>query len=150
MPSDLAGLLVVSLEQAVAAPYGVYEGSDGKPVLISIQNAREWATFCEAILRPVGAQPRDAMAERLRDARFAYGRVSDLADMHTHPQARHVWSGAGTGRAFRCLARGVRSLTRQWPRDQPAIGPRRRNRWRPWPNWAYIWRYMTSPTPRSG
>ncbi|MET4128463.1 CaiB/BaiF CoA-transferase family protein [Roseovarius sp. MBR-6] len=107
------------LNHPTIAPYGVYDGSDGKSVLISIQNEREWATFCEvilddaalardprfdsnsnrvanrtaldAILRPVfGALPRDAMAERLRAARIAYGRVSDLADLHTHPQASHV------------------------------------------------------------
>jgi len=107
------------LNHPTIAPYGVYEGSDGKSVLISIQNEREWATFCEtilgqpalardprfdsnsnrvanrdaldAILRPVfAALPRDAMADRLRAARIAYGRVSDMDDLAQHPQARHV------------------------------------------------------------
>ena len=107
------------LNHPTIAPYGAYEGRDGKSVLISIQNEREWATFCEAILgdaalahdprfdsnsarvanraaldailRPAfAALPRDEMAERLRAARIAYGRVSDMADLKAHPQARHV------------------------------------------------------------
>ncbi|MDZ7710747.1 MAG: CaiB/BaiF CoA-transferase family protein [Roseovarius sp.] len=107
------------LNHPTIAPYGAYEGSDGKSVLISIQNEREWAVFCEAILgdaalardprfdsnsarvanraaldailRPVfAALSRDEMADRLRAARIAYGRVSDMADLKAHPQARHV------------------------------------------------------------
>jgi len=107
------------LNHPTIAPYGAYPGSDGKSVLISIQNEREWARFCEtilgdanlardprfdsnaarvanraaldAILRPVfAAETRDAMTERLRIARIAYGRVSDMADLAAHPQARHV------------------------------------------------------------
>jgi len=123
------------LNHPTIAPYGVYEGSDGKSVLISIQNEREWATFCEAILgdaalardprfdnnsnrvanraaldailRPVfAALPRDAMAERLRAARIAYGRVSDLEDLHTHPHARHVTVQTPSG-PVRMLAPGA-------------------------------------------
>jgi len=123
------------LSHPTIAPYGVYEGSDGKSVLISIQNEREWAMFCEtilgdaalardprfdsnsarvanrpaldAILRPVfAALPRDAMAERLRAARIAYGRVSDMEDLAAHPQARHVTVETPSGEV-RMLAPGA-------------------------------------------
>ena len=107
------------LSHPTIVPYGAYECSDGKSVLIAIQNEREWAVFCEtilgdaalsrdprfdsnpnrvanrtaldAILRPVfAAETRDAMAERLRTARIACGRVSDMADLAAHPQNRFV------------------------------------------------------------
>ncbi len=135
------------LNHPTIAPYGVYEGSDGKSVLISIQNEREWATFCEAILgdaalardprfdnnsnrvanraaldailRPVfAALPRDAMAERLRAARIAYGRVSDLEDLHTHPHARHVTVQTPSG-PVRMLAPGALFDNRSSGPDPP-------------------------------
>ncbi|MET4104249.1 crotonobetainyl-CoA:carnitine CoA-transferase CaiB-like acyl-CoA transferase [Roseovarius sp. MBR-78] len=124
------------LNHPTIAPYGAYEGSDGKSVLISIQNEREWAVFCEAILddaalardprfdsnsarvanrdaldailRPVfAALPRDAMAERLRAARIAYGRVSEMEDLAAHPQNRHVTVETPSG-PVRMLAPGAR------------------------------------------
>jgi crotonobetainyl-CoA:carnitine CoA-transferase CaiB-like acyl-CoA transferase len=123
------------LNHPTIAPYGVYEGSDGKSVLISIQNEREWASFCEAILgqpalardprfdsnsnrvahraaldailRPVfAAVSRDAMAERLRAARIAYGRVSGMEDVVSHPQNRHVTVETPSGEV-RMLASGA-------------------------------------------
>ena len=123
------------LNHPTIAPYGAYEGSDGKSVLISIQNEREWAVFCEAILgdaalardprfagnadrvanrdaldavlRPVfAAESRDAMAERLRAARIAYGRVSEMEDLKTHPQNRYVTVDTPSG-PVRLLAPGA-------------------------------------------
>ncbi|MEI4231694.1 CaiB/BaiF CoA transferase family protein [Roseovarius sp. D22-M7] len=117
------------------APYGAYAGSDGKSVLISIQNEREWAVFCDAILgqpglardprfdsnaarvanrealdavlRPVFAGlTRDAMADRLRAARIAYGRVSEMEDLRTHPQNRYVTAETPSG-PVRLLAPGA-------------------------------------------
>jgi itaconate CoA-transferase len=46
---------------AAIAPYGPYAAGDGKPVYLAIQNEREWARFCDAVL---GA------ADLARDARF--------------------------------------------------------------------------------
>lgn len=123
------------LNHPTIAPYGVYQGSDGKAVLISIQNEREWVTFCEtilgdatlardprfdsnsnrvanrvaldAILRPVfAAISRDAMADRLRAARIAYGRVSEMEDLVSHPQNRYVTVETPTG-PVRMLAPGA-------------------------------------------
>lgn len=123
------------LNHPTIAPYGVYQGSDGKAVLISIQNEREWAVFCaailgdaalardprfdsnsarvanravlDAILRPVfAAVPRDTMADRLRTARIAYGRVSEMEDLLHHPQNRHVIVDTPSG-PVRMLAPGA-------------------------------------------
>lgn len=51
----------LGLTHSFVAPYGAFGASDGQ-VLISIQNNREWAVFCDAILE----QP-----ELAQDARFA-------------------------------------------------------------------------------
>lgn len=109
----------VGLAHPSICPYGAFDTADGKPVLISIQNEREWATFCAALLgepelpkapgfdtntarvanRPAvdarvaaafGALTRDAVAARLREAQIAYGFVNDLGDLAGHPALRRV------------------------------------------------------------
>lgn len=123
------------LNHPTIAPYGAYSGSDGKEVLFSIQNEREWANFCsgvlerpdvatdtrftsnsrrvahraelDAIIREVFADhPRDALADKLRDARIAFGRVSTMEDLVHHPQNRHVEADTPTG-PVRLLAPGA-------------------------------------------
>jgi crotonobetainyl-CoA:carnitine CoA-transferase CaiB-like acyl-CoA transferase len=123
------------LNHPTIAPYGAYTGSDGKDVLFSIQNEREWRSFCadilglpdlpndprfdtnshrvanravlDEVLRPIFAQvPRDEMVERLQGARIAYGRVSTMDDLAKHPQNRFVEVGSPTG-PVRMLAPGV-------------------------------------------
>ena len=39
------------LTHSFVAPYGAFQTGDGKQVLLSIQNDREWADFCRAVLR---------------------------------------------------------------------------------------------------
>ena len=139
------------LNHPTIAPYGAYEGSDGKSVLIAIQNEREWAVFCEAILgdaalardvrfetnsarvanrpaldailRPVfAAETRDAMVARLRAAGIAHGRVSDMADLAAHPQNRFV-TVETPGGPVRMLAPGARVDGRTAaPGPVPALG----------------------------
>ncbi len=96
------------------SPYGAYATADDSLVLISIQNEREWAAFCERVLgdcvapagrrvrleqRPrrqpacvdervgaaLGRLTRDEAAARLKAAGTAYGFVNTLADLATHP-----------------------------------------------------------------
>jgi itaconate CoA-transferase len=47
---------------AVIAPYGPYTAGDGKVVYLGVQNEREWARFCEQVLRKpeLAADPRFA------------------------------------------------------------------------------------------
>ncbi|MER5428473.1 CaiB/BaiF CoA-transferase family protein [Streptomyces sp. NPDC002588] len=61
---------------ATIAPYGAYPAADGKDVLLSVQNEREWAALCERFLgRP----------ELVSDPRFATGpaRVAHRAELDT-------------------------------------------------------------------
>jgi crotonobetainyl-CoA:carnitine CoA-transferase CaiB-like acyl-CoA transferase len=123
------------LNHPTIAPYGAYACADGKSVLFSIQNEREWAMLCaDALGRPdLAADPRfasnsdrvrnrdaldaeimpifasvgrDEMAERLRMAKIAYGRVSTLEDVAGHPQNRFVSVDTPTG-PVRLLAPGA-------------------------------------------
>ncbi|MET8978199.1 CaiB/BaiF CoA-transferase family protein [Streptomyces sp. NPDC004539] len=66
----------VGTQHATIAPYGAYRCADGKDVLISIQNEREWASLCGRFLR----QP--ALTD---DPRFATGaeRVVHRAELNT-------------------------------------------------------------------
>ncbi|WP_419830532.1 CaiB/BaiF CoA transferase family protein [Methylobacterium sp.] len=104
----------VGLAHPTISPYGAYPTADGSLVLISIQNEREWARFCEGVLgepdlaRAEGYASnnarvanraavdlriaailvrlsRDAAATRLKAAGTAYGFVNTLADLATHP-----------------------------------------------------------------
>lgn len=123
------------LNHPTIAPYGAYGCADGKAVLFSIQNEREWAGFCADVLGDAGvaadarfagntarvanrpaldaiinavfsARPRDEMVARLETARIAYGRVSTMDDVAQHPQNRYVTVETPTG-PVQCLAPGV-------------------------------------------
>lgn len=125
----------MGLKHPTIAPYGAYTCADGKAVLISIQNEREWAQFCadvladatistdarfannslrvanrtalEAIIVPVFATwPRETIIERLNQARIAFGRLSDLDDLMAHPQNRYVTVQTNAGE-IEMLASGV-------------------------------------------
>lgn len=100
------------------APYGAYPCKDGKFLLISIQNEREWINLCNSVLQQpdlvdkpgfesttaridnrqvvdsvvadVFAQfSREEVIKQLESANIAYGRLSDLDDLLQHPQNRY-------------------------------------------------------------
>ncbi|GAA6188503.1 CaiB/BaiF CoA-transferase family protein [Litorivita sp. NS0012-18] len=114
------------LSHPTIAPYGAFAGSDGKEVLLSIQNEREWVKFCsdvlgdEALARDprfasntkrvqnrdaldalVAAHfaryPRDALADMLQSAGVANGRVNTMDDLANHPQNRFVEAQTPSG-----------------------------------------------------
>ena len=116
----------VGLSHPSLAPYGVFESADKKPVLISIQNDREWAQLCTQVLkRPElvddprfatsvarlanraetdGAVARcfnqfnaEPLCEMLSGADIAFGRVNDVASLLQHPHLRRVTIGSETG-----------------------------------------------------
>lgn len=134
------------LNHPTIAPYGAYACADGKSVLISIQNEREWAGFCGEVLgnaslatderfssntrrvenrdslddiirAAFSGAPRDAMVAKLEQARIAYGRVSTMDDLAAHPQNRHVEVETPSG-PVRCLAPGA-----LFDRALPQFGP---------------------------
>lgn len=105
------------LKHPSIAPYGAFTCGDGRQVLFSIQNEREWHDLCLAVLGDAtladdrrfssnslrvehredldalinarfSEASRDEVIEKLKAARIAYGRVSDLEDLSQHPQNR--------------------------------------------------------------
>ena len=109
----------VGLKHPTIAPYGAYPSADGKEILISIQNEREWRRLCSEVLeRPdlpedprfadnsarvqnrtlldgivaacFAERGREENIEKLEAAGIAYGRLSTLEDLTRHPQNRYV------------------------------------------------------------
>jgi crotonobetainyl-CoA:carnitine CoA-transferase CaiB-like acyl-CoA transferase len=106
------------LRHPTIAPYGVFSCSDGKELLIAVQNEREWRSLCEAFGAPdlaaaanshtnearvahreavdrfvqdhLGRRTREENIALLDGARIAYGRLSDMQDVVAHPQNRFV------------------------------------------------------------
>ncbi|MDA0977940.1 MAG: CaiB/BaiF CoA-transferase family protein [Proteobacteria bacterium] len=123
------------LKHPSIAPYGAFACRDGRQVLISIQNEREWLSLCsvalgqpelatdprfvnnslrvehrdelEAILSDLFAeQDREAMIDQLNQAKIAFGRVSTLDDLVHHPQNRYRTIETGNG-TVEALGRGA-------------------------------------------
>ena len=141
----------VGLNHPSIAPYGAFPLSDGHTVVISIQNEREWKTFCADVLeqpelatdprfvsntlrvanRPeldatVGAffatLDRAQATERLRRARIAFGSLNSVADLSAHSQLRRIDIDTPTGPV------SAVAPPQRWdgetfhPRPVPAIG----------------------------
>lgn len=107
----------VGLRHPSIAPYGAFECEDGKLVLISIQNEREWERLCLEVLQApkIFENPhyasntqrvsnRDALElemtkitktmtsklfqEKLAASRIAFGAVNEAGDLRSHPAFR--------------------------------------------------------------
>jgi formyl-CoA transferase len=119
----------IGLAHPSIAPYGVFKTGDGVPILIAIQNEREWKTLCSKVLGNPGipSDPRfasnaarivnreatdklvadwfsnrsaDQAAAELQAADIAYGRVSDSASLLKHPHLRLMTTETPTGPAI--------------------------------------------------
>ena len=102
------------LSHPMIQPYGAYATRNGPPILIAIQNQREYQRFCSEIMqmpellhdprfrdnpsRCENAQAlkaiieerflsmeRDALVARLRASKIAFGEVNDVEGLSTHP-----------------------------------------------------------------
>jgi len=107
----------VGLKHPTIAPYGAFTCADGREIVISIQNEREWGDFCRVVLRrpDLLQDPRCAdnaarvahrdfvdrevaavfasftgsqMMDRLAEAQTAFGNVNSVYDLIEHPQLR--------------------------------------------------------------
>ena len=107
----------VGLKHPTIAPYGAFTCADGRDIVISIQNEREWSDFCRAVLRRpellhdprcsnnaarvanrsfvdglvaevFGSLASAAMVDRLTDAQTAFANVNSVHDLIEHSQLR--------------------------------------------------------------
>ena len=118
----------VGFSHPSVAPYGVFETADGTPILISIQNDREWAVFARDVLKRPELAASSAMATNvarvanraamdaiiadvfrsramgdliadLDRAEIAFGRVNDVLALKQHPHLRMMTVDTPTGPA---------------------------------------------------
>jgi len=116
----------VGLNHPSIAPYGAYTCSDDQQVVISIQNNREWRSFCEVVLQKpemvehhlfrenvdrfenrtalneeidevFACLTRSEVIERLKRGRIAFGSLNSVADLSDHPQLRRMEVATPTG-----------------------------------------------------
>ncbi len=116
----------LGLTHPFIAPYGVYPSTDKVPVLISIQNDREFERLCHHVIDRPGlekdpkyatgisrnerrdetnaivaksfsAQSFAELAAKLDAAQIAWARVSDVKALSKHPQLRRTTFGSAKG-----------------------------------------------------
>jgi crotonobetainyl-CoA:carnitine CoA-transferase CaiB-like acyl-CoA transferase len=109
----------IGVRHPTISPYGAFTCSDGKAVLLSVQNEREWQRLCTEVLgdaalagdaryasnilrvennpdlediisRCLKTFLREEAIARLSNAGIACGRLSDMQDLLQHPQLRHT------------------------------------------------------------
>ena len=109
----------LGLPHPFIAPYGVYPSADKVPLLISIQNDREFERLCHGVLdraglekdpdyatnkarnsrrddtnaivaKSFGVQSFETLAAKLDAAQIAWARVSSVGDLSKHPQLRRT------------------------------------------------------------
>jgi itaconate CoA-transferase len=142
MPPKRLGLTHSSL-----APYGVFETADKVPILISIQNDREWAVFTAKVLREpqlarderfasnsarlanraetdglvarcFSAQEIAPLSRRLEEAEIAFARVNDIEGILRHPHLRRMSVATPSG------AVALPAPPARWMgEDAPSFGP---------------------------
>ena len=107
----------LGLKHPSIAPYGGFTCADGRDIVISIQNEREWADFCRIVLcRPellddercannsarvlhrdfvdgvvaevFGQLPSGEVIDRLTTAQTAFGQINSVYDLIEHSQLR--------------------------------------------------------------
>ncbi len=107
----------VGLKHPTIAPYGSFTCSDGREIVLSIQNEREWAAFCAVVLEDAsvatdarfadnasrvrhrteleaavqavfGRLTHGEAVDRLTEAQTAFGAINSVHDLIAHPQLR--------------------------------------------------------------
>jgi crotonobetainyl-CoA:carnitine CoA-transferase CaiB-like acyl-CoA transferase len=135
----------LGLTHPMIAPYGVYPSADKVPLLISIQNDREFTRLCEGVLdRPgldkdpnfatnkarnarrdetnrivsdsFGAQSFEQLAARLDAAQIAWARVSSVGDLSKHPQVKRMSFGSPKGEV------SIPALAASYPGQSDRLG----------------------------
>jgi formyl-CoA transferase len=137
----------IGLSHPSLAPYGVFETADKVPILISIQNDREWSALCAKVLgEPALARDRRfannaarlanraetdglvagcfatkdiaSLSRLLQQAEIAFARVNDVQSVLRHPHLRRL-SVDSPGGPIALPAPPARWMGA----DDPAFGP---------------------------
>jgi crotonobetainyl-CoA:carnitine CoA-transferase CaiB-like acyl-CoA transferase len=135
----------LGLTHPFIAPYGVYPSADKVPLLISIQNDREFERLCHDVIdRPglekdpdyatgmarnarrdatntivresFGKQSFSELAARLDAAQIAWARVSDIASLARHPQLRRTHFNSPKGDV------SIPALAAAYDGEPPSLG----------------------------
>jgi crotonobetainyl-CoA:carnitine CoA-transferase CaiB-like acyl-CoA transferase len=137
------------------APYGAFVTGDGQSVLLAVQNDAEWRRFCDRVLDDAAraddplfvtnssrVEHREALdsliamifskvdaatvVSRLTEAGIANARITDIADLATHPQLvsrdRWVRTRIPTGEVETVYPPGIPGWRRQELGEVPAVG----------------------------
>ena len=136
----------IGLAHPSIAPYGVFRSRDGKPILISIQNEREWAILCTKVLDDPGfltdaryasnvarvhnraetdarvaagfsALDASELVERLSQADIAFAFVNEITDLLSHSQLHTVEIETPNGRVE------MPAPAPRWEGGERAFGP---------------------------
>jgi crotonobetainyl-CoA:carnitine CoA-transferase CaiB-like acyl-CoA transferase len=107
------------LSHPLIQPYGAYATRDGPPILIAVQNEREYLRFCNDVLEEPAllddprfrdnpsrcehaaqlkaiiderfcSMDRSVLIARLREHKIAFGQVNDVAALSAHPALKRV------------------------------------------------------------
>ncbi|MGX9575429.1 CaiB/BaiF CoA transferase family protein [Mesorhizobium sp. f-mel] len=133
------------------APYGAYRCADGKDVIFSVQNDREWVNFCEKFLKQPGLTREHGFADNmerlgnrarldeiikrrfselssevamqeLEAAGLAYGRLNEISDVSQHPHVRRVKVGTPGGAVEAIAPAAIFNSEKPSLRPVPALG----------------------------
>jgi crotonobetainyl-CoA:carnitine CoA-transferase CaiB-like acyl-CoA transferase len=153
LQNDYSGYQTVraGVKHPSLAPYGAYRCADGKEVIFSVQNDREWVNFCEKFLKQSGltrapgfADNMERLAHRARldeiieqrfselscyeamqeleSAGLAYGRLNEVVDVSKHPHIRRVQVGTPEGAVETIAPAAIFNSERPSLRPVPALG----------------------------
>ncbi|RWE19832.1 MAG: CoA transferase [Mesorhizobium sp.] len=133
------------------APYGAYRCADGKEVIFSVQNDREWVNFCDKFLKQPGLTRAPGFADNmerlghraqldkiierrfselscheamqeLEAAGLAYGRLNEVVDVSMHPHIRRVEVGTPEGTVETIAPAAIFNSEHPALRPVPALG----------------------------
>jgi crotonobetainyl-CoA:carnitine CoA-transferase CaiB-like acyl-CoA transferase len=114
------------LSHPMIQPYGAYQTRGGRPILIAIQNGREFVRFCDGVLEQPGLKndprfstnparvehvealrqiidaaflrlERAELLERLSEWQIAFGEINDVTALSKHPALRRIEVDTPTG-----------------------------------------------------
>ncbi|MER9108053.1 CoA transferase [Mesorhizobium sp. M0848] len=153
LQSDYSGYHTVraGVKHPSLAPYGAYRCADGKEVIFSVQNNREWVNFCEKFLQQPGLTRAPGFADNmerlghraqldeiierrfselscheamqeLEAAGLAYGRLNEVVDVSRHPHIRRVKVGTPEGTVETIAPAAIFNSEHPSLRPVPALG----------------------------